>query len=298
MRGTASIAVAVLFAVAVGCSGDDGASTDAGSADNGASADTAAGEGDGGSGSGEPAAPLTATLQRSTLFETHRSLRLTVTNGGNQDVEIAAVQLDSPLFEPVAPQVRDVPVPASDHVAIPLPFGTAQCDDVADDPPELIARLASDDVPVAIEEIPSGVLSELNTEECAATAVLASVDLHLGDTWQRTEGRTIEGEVELAQRSSGVTATLDELRGNVIFAVSVGGEAGSALEVADATPTAAGPVAITAARCDPHALIEYKRTFIFTAYVVVDDGEPTRVDFEAEGGARRALEELLRSCMG
>jgi hypothetical protein len=288
MRGAASIAVAVLFVVAVGCSGDD----DAGS---GAGADAAAGEGEGGS--GESAAPLTATLQRSTLFETHRSLRLTVTNGGNQDVEIAAVQLDSPLFEPVAPQVRDVPVAASDRVAIPLPFGMAQCDDVADDPPELIARLAGDDVRVAIEEVPSGVLSELNTEECAATAVLASVDLQLGDTWQRTEARTIEGEVELAQRSSGVTATLDELRGNVIFAVRAGDGPGSALEVADATRSAAGPVAITAARCDPHALIEYKRTFIFTAYVAVDDGEPTRVDFEAEGGARRALEELLRSCM-
>jgi hypothetical protein len=289
MRGAASIAVAVLFAVAVGCSGDD----DAGS---GAGADAAAGEGEGGS--GESAAPLTATLQRSTLFETHRSLRLTVTNGGNQDVEIAAVQLDSPLFEPVAPQVRDVPVAASDRVAIPLPFGMAQCDDVADDPPELIARLAGDDVRVAIEEVPSGVLSELNTEECAATAVLASVDLQLGDTWQRTEARTIEGEVELARRSSGVTATLDELRGNVIFAVRAGDGPGSALEVGDATRRAAGPVAITAARCDPHALIEYKRTFIFTAYVAVDDGDPTRVDFEAEGGARRALEELLRSCMG
>lgn len=289
MRGAASIAVAVLFAVAVGCSGDD----DAGS---GADADAAAGEGEGGS--GESAAPLSATLQRSTLFETHRSLRLTVTNGGNRDVEIAAVQLDSPLFEPVAPQVRDVPVAASDRVAIPLPFGMAQCDDVADDPPKLIARLAGDDVQVAIEEVPSGVLSELNTEECAATAVLASVDLQLGDTWQRTEARTIEGEVELAQRSSGVTATLDELRGNVIFAVRAGDGPGSALEVADATRRAAGPVAITAARCDPHALIEYKRTFIFTAYVAVDDGEPTRVDFEAEGGARRALEDLLRSCMG
>jgi hypothetical protein len=289
MRGAASIAVAVLFAVAVGCSGDD----DAGS---GAGADAAAGEGEGGS--GESAAPLTATLQRSTLFETRRSLRLTVTNGGNQDVEIAAVQLDSPLFEPVTPQVRDVPVAASDRVAIPLPFGMAQCDDVADDPPELIARLAGDDVRVAIEEVPSGVLSELNTEECAATAVLASVDLQLGDTWQRTEARTIEGEVELAQRSSGVTATLDELRGNVIFAVRAGDGPGSALEVGDATRRAAGPVAITAARCDPHALIEYKRTFIFTAYVAVDDGDPTRVDFEAEGGARRALEELLRSCMG
>ena len=289
MRRVASVAIAVLFAVSVGCAADD--DTDTGSAGTGA----AAGEGAGGDGTAEPAAPLTATLQRSTLFETHRSLRLTVTNGGNQELEIAAVQLSSPLFEAVPPQVRDVPVAASDRVAIPLPFGTAQCDDVADDPPELIARLAGEDVRVALEEIPSGVLAELHDEECAATAVLASVDLHLGDTWQRTEARTIEGEIELAQRSSGVTATLDEVRGNVIFAVEA---TRSAVDVADDTPSAAGPIAITAARCDPHALIEYKRTFIFTVYVELDGGEPTRVDIEAEGGARRALEELLRSCMG
>jgi hypothetical protein len=283
MRGAGSVAIAVLFTLAIGCAANDDSGSDTGAG--------AAAEGSG----GEPAAPLTATLQRSTLFETHRSLRLTVTNDGDQDLEIAAVQLSSPLFEPVAPQVRDVPVPASDRVAIPLPFGTPHCEDATDEPPELIARLAGEDVRVAIEEIPSGVLSELHDEECAAAAVLASVDLHLGDTWQRTEARTIEGEVELAQRSSGVTATLDELRGNVIFAV---GTAGPAVEVADDTPTAAGAVAITAARCDPHALIEYKRTFIFTAYVAVDGGEPTRVDFEAEGDARSALEELLRSCMG
>jgi hypothetical protein len=289
MRGATSVAIAVLFAVAVGCAADD--DTDSSSADTGA----AAGDGAGGGETAEPAAPLTATLQRSTLFETHRSLRMTVTNGGNQELEIAAVQLSSPLFEAVPPQVRDVPVAASDRVAIPLPFGTAQCDDVADDPPELIARLAGEDVRVALEEIPSGVLAELHDEECAATAVLASVDLHLGDTWQRTEARTIEGEIELAQRSSGVTATLDEVRGNVIFGVEV---ARSAVDVADDTPSATGPIAITAARCDPHALIEYKRTFIFPVYVELDGGEPTRVDIEAEGGARRALEELLRSCMG
>ena len=291
MRGATSAAIAVLFAVAVGCAADD--DSDSSSADNGAGA--AAGDGAGGGEIAEPAAPLTATLQRSTLFETHRSLRMTVTKGGSQELEIAEVQLSSPLFEAVPPQVRDVPVAASDRVAIPLPFGSAQCDDVADDPPDLIARLAGEDVRVALEEIPSGVLAELHDEECAATAVLASVDLHLGDTWQRTEARTIEGEIELAQRSSGVTATLDEVRGNVIFAVEA---ARSAVDVADDTPSATGPIAITAARCDPHALIEYKRTFIFTVYVELDGGEPTRVDIEAEGGARRALEELLRSCMG
>jgi hypothetical protein len=40
------------------------------------------------------------------------------------------------------------------------------------------------------------------------------------------------------------------------------------------------------------------RTVILSAYVALNGGERTRVDITAQGGARRALEELLRSCMG
>jgi hypothetical protein len=261
MRNAASVAIAILFAVAVGCSTDDDTA-----ADN-AGADTDGGAGGEGE-TAEPAAPLTATLQR------------------------------SPLFEPAPPQVRDVPVVAGDRVAIPLPFGTPQCGDVGDEPPELIAQLAGEDVHVPLEERPDSLLSELRDVECAANAVLASVDLRLGDTWTRTEPRTIEGEIELAQRDSGATAVLEEVRGNVIFTVSAVGAAGSALEVSDDTPSASGPIAITASRCDPHALIEYKRTFILSAYVALNGGERARVDITAQGGARRALEELLRSCIG
>lgn len=291
MRGAASVAVAILFAVAVGCSAGDDTSADDTGADTGGGA---GGEGE----TADAATPLTATLQRSTLFETHRSLRLTVTNGGDRDLEIAAVQLDSPLFEPAPPQVRDVPVAAGDRVAIPLPFGTPQCGDVAGQPPELIARIAAKDVRVAIEERPDDLLAELNATECAASAVLASVDLHLGDTWTPTQTRTIEGEIELAQRHAGVAAVLEEVRGNVIFTVSAADTAGSALEISDDAPSASGPIAITASRCDPHALIEYKRTFILSAYVAMNGGERTRVDITAQGGARQALEELLRSCIG
>jgi hypothetical protein len=291
MRSAAAVAIAILFAVAVGCSTDDDTT-----ADN-AGADTDGGAGGEGE-TAEPAAPLTATLQRSTLFETHRSLRLTVTNGGDQDLEIEAVQLSSPLFETAPPQVRDVLVAASDRVAIPLPFGTPQCGDLGDEPPELIAQLAGEDVHVPLEERPDSLLSELRDVECAANAVLASVDLRLGDTWTRTEPRTIEGEIELAQRDSGATAVLEEVRGNVIFRVSAVGAADSALEVSDDTPSASRPIAITAFRCDPHALIEYKRTFILSAYVALNGGERTRVDITAQGGARSALEELLRSCIG
>jgi hypothetical protein len=48
----------------------------------------------------------------------------------------------------------------------------------------------------------------------------------------------------------------------------------------------------------PRSWPAYKRTFFFSGYVALDGGESTRVDIEAQGGARRALEDLLGSCMG
>ena len=278
MRGAAALTVAVLFAADVGCAG--GGDTDD------------AGE------SRQPGTAVTATVQRSTLFETRRALRLVLRNGANQELEIGAVQLSSPQFEPVPPEPRDVPLASGDRVVIPLPFGTAQCDRVADEPAELITHVDGQEGRVALDERSSGFLSDLHDAECAAAAVLASVDLHLGETWERTGERTVEGEIELVQRSTGVTAAVEEVLGNVIFSVSTAGSADSPLEVADDRPSAAGGIAITAARCDPHALIEYKRTFILGAWVRVDGGEPTLVDIVADGGARRALEELLRSCIG
>jgi hypothetical protein len=68
--------------------------------------------------------------------------------------------------------------------------------------------------------------------------------------------------------------------------------------VSNDRPSASAPITITASRCDPHALIEYKRTFIFTASIQMDSAEPARVDIKAEGAARRALEDLLTSCLG
>jgi hypothetical protein len=71
--------------------------------------------------------------------------------------------------------------------------------------------------------------------------------------------------------------------------------------VSGAEPSARMPVVVTAGRCDPHAVAEYKRTFVFTAWVRVggDDGDddPVRVDIAAEGAARRALEDLLTGCL-
>src|ERR671918_756988 len=102
----------------------------------------------------------------------------------------------------------------------------------------------------------------------------------------------------MSPRRPDVTADLDAVLGNVIFAVAPAESAAVAegepwLTITDGQAAGPMPITIEAARCDPHALIEYKRTFIFVAVVAVDGGEPVRVDVTAEGGARSALEDLL-----
>jgi hypothetical protein len=68
--------------------------------------------------------------------------------------------------------------------------------------------------------------------------------------------------------------------------------------VDDSRPAAAPTITVSASRCDPHALIEYKRTFIFAAWVALDDGAAVRVDVVAEGSALAALTELREACLG
>lgn len=265
---------------------------------------------------------LTATVQRSTLFETRGALRLSVRNTGSDEVEIGTVQLSSPLFEPVEPEARDALLdPGGRPVVLPLRLGPADCaggdgsgdedssgegsgDETQGDDPrggaELIATVDGDERRIPLELEPSGLLAEMQGAECEAAAVVADVELRLGDEWTAAGPRALTGELLVSQRQAGVTAELDEVLGNVIFSLAADSEipAGQPwLTVDDATTSAGVPVRIRAARCDPHALIEYKRTFIFVAVVAVDGADPVRVDVTAEDGARDALEDLLESCL-
>lgn len=266
---------------------------------------------------------LEATLTRSRLFETRRSLRAVLRATGDRDVRVEAVRLDSPLFTDVEPQPRDPVVRAGGRsVAMPIGFGEAICDGDAEGPARLVVTADGRDVAVPLDESPPGLLAELHGDECAVAAVREDVDLRLADGWERTDDRTVTGDVVLAQRRPGVELAVEGLDGNVIFTLVVegdttgadaaaggtdGGEAtsgpgeatGSApvLAVDDERPEASVRASITASRCDPHALIEYKRTFIFVALVGVGEDRPLRVDLPAEGDNKRLLEDVLQACL-
>jgi hypothetical protein len=273
------VIVAVLGLAAVGCAADDD------------------------SGGGAAIGPeLHATLGRSTLLETHRALSLTVEP--DRDVRIGSVQLSSPLFASLPAESRTTRVRAGGIVSLPLPYGKAVCKDEGDDPTLLIASIDGHEVRAPLRPRPAGMLTELHDAECADAAVAAKVDLRLADDWTPTGPRRGTGVLELSQQHAGVHATIDDVVGNVIFHVAPATPQADRpdpwLEVDDDHPTARAPVSVEVARCDPHALIEYKHPFRFSAWVATSsdpDVEPTRVDVEAEGSTRKALGNLFSDCL-
>lgn len=284
MRRVAAVIVAVVCGVAGGCGADDGADTGRNATGSGADA--------------SPAAELRGTLERSRLFAARRALYLELRDTGDRDVQVGSIQLSSPLFEPVEPERRDVLVRAgAPPRAMPLPYGAVRCDAEPEGQAELITDVDGEEVRIPLDENPSGILAEIHADECVVAEVLADVELRFGDRWQRTGPRAVAGELEVRQRRPGVRAVVEDVEGNVIFALRTGDEVARGLEVDDDRPSATTRVEIDASRCDPHALIEYKRTFILPAWVRVGDGDPVRVDVEVEGAARRALDELLALCL-
>jgi hypothetical protein len=278
-RWIAAVLGLVLCAGAVGC----GASDD----------DTA----DGGPNDAVPAPVLDAALRRSTLFDTRREIGLALATTGDVDVHLGTIQLITPLFETLAPTTRDATLAAGDRARVmPIPFGTARCDGAEEDAPEIAAVVEGEEVRVPVTEHPADLLANLHDRECASAAVLEDVSLELTGAWTVTDPYTADGQLTVTQRTSGVIAEVDEVLGNVIFGVTTA-TASPVLTVDDDQPSASVGVTISAARCDPHALTEYKRIFVFVVEVRVGDGDPVRVDVVAAGEAHAALSELLRSCV-
>jgi len=290
--GRAAVVVVALAMgmVASGCSGSD---DDAGGADE-PSAEATGGE-----------TGIQATLQRSTLFETHRALSLTVRSDRDGAVRLADLQLDSPLFEQVPAEDREASVRAGHTTGLPLPFGEPDCEGEADGPAELVVAVDGDEVRVPIAESPSDLLATMHGNECAEIAIGDQLDLQLADGWERVGPTTIEGDLVMAQRHDGVTASIEQLTGNVLFTVATEADAGDAndppgtwLEVSDDQPSVTGHMQISVSRCDPHALIEFKRPFVLTGFVALGDADAVRVDIEAQGAARQTMGDLMSGCLG
>ncbi|MBA2280287.1 MAG: hypothetical protein M3527_03685 [Actinomycetota bacterium] len=243
-----------------------------------------------------PVRGLLATIGTNRLYAPQRELGLGLRNVSDAPVAVTGVQLESSLFAAVPVTDDPVLLPAAfRRLVLRLPYGPARCDGEAD--PALVAVVRFEDgqelrLP-AVEDYPGGI-ARLHDRECAAAEVLARADIRFGDVWVR-DGVAISGELLVDQRTPGPAVNVADASGNVIFTLRVD-DRSPVVAVTDDEPSARAPITISADRCDPHAVAEFKRPMVFLAWVALGDAEAVPVELEAAGPARAALEALLATC--
>ncbi len=256
----------------------------------------------GGCGDDEPppaAAPrIDAAIERSRLFETQRQLKLILRNDTPELIVLDRLELRSSLFERVAPQERRTVLHPGQRSSIPIDFGPSRCEgDPSADALEVEVSMGGEEVVLALEESTAGALAELRADECETARIRSAADLRLGPELEEVGPGEVRTTLTLERTAATGTVVLDEVRGSVIFTLLPDEVEAPLLTVDDSTGRATAEVVIRAARCDPHALIESKRTFVFVGWVQLDDGPTIRVDIEPDGPVRATLEGFLESCL-
>ncbi|MEO7574010.1 MAG: hypothetical protein ABIX10_16400 [Acidimicrobiales bacterium] len=244
----------------------------------------------------EPVNGIVAEIGTNRLYAVDRAFGLALRNVGDEPLTVEQVQLDSGRFASLPITDREVTLqPGGRRFVLPLPYGEVRCDGEPEDVFGVVVVVDhGEELRLDATEEYAGAVARVHTRECAAADVLDRVHITFGDDWA-SDGMTMSGELTLEQRHSGEPVAIDDAVGNVIFTLHLEQDH-PVLRVSDDEPVARLPVTISADRCDPHAVAEFKRPYVFLSWIEVGDAEPVPVELELLGGARQALVDLVAAC--
>lgn len=244
----------------------------------------------------EQAAPaIHAEILRSRLFELQHRLKLTLRNDGDAPIAFDAMQVQLPWFEVVDAQERHSELPPGRTVAIPVDFGDASCPPAADVDPAVVLTVAGEERRVPLVE-PSDALAVLNERQCTERQVRDAFTITWGDDLTPAGEVAVRTTLDVERLQPDHTLDIRLVRSSVVFTVDAvtGGPPSVALGAGDDDATV--DVEFDASRCDPHALTESKKTFIFVAELQLDDGPVIPLELPAEDPLREHLESFLAAC--
>jgi len=245
-------------------------------------------------------------LQAASVYGRHAAVRdkvdVRIANDGEDPVEVERWQVRHPMFDEIAPVERpSTLVPDGEERIVPVPFGSARCD--VDDPAGAVVVLTvradggRREVAVPLADREPGLL-RAHRLACAVEAVTAAASVELVPPWVRDPDRpdALRTTLVLRRRTAGAV-TVDEVRGNVLFSVEPPARP-PLVALSDDGQEARAPLVVRATRCDPHALIESKRSFTFPVQARLDGGEVTAVPVTVDAAGRAALQALLDDTCG
>jgi hypothetical protein len=244
-----------------------------------------------------PAPRLAAEVKQYRSDIAKRTVAVTVENRGDGDVLVRRVALDAEGFPDDPSDEVTTELPAGGLVDLRVPYGEVGCDaDRSGGAPDAALLTVQDaegaQHDVRLELAPGGVLDRLHAGECADRALRAAADVRLSPQWSR-DGARLAGALVLERRSGSTPVTVVEPGGNVLFTVRPA-DAGTPMGTLGPSDAALElPLRVTATRCDPHALADSKRSYVFTFYVALGSAEPQQVTTTADLTLQRQLDRLV-----
>ena len=281
-RGGARLAAATLAVLTAACGGTGAAepvSSEAGSV--------------------APAVELSAEVVQSRQDQVAQVVRVGLTNQGAEDLAVRQVQLVAPPFSPDPVDRSDRPALAAGRtVDVRVPYGAPDCtgEPTAVEDPHVALVLGDPARTDVVVPVDGDVLDRLLRQLCGEQRLAELTDVGFGEDWTR-DGDGVVGTLEM-RRDAGVTErpelVLVDTAPTVIFAlVPLQGSPPALATLPAHEDVVSVPVRVGSPRCDPHALLESKKTYTFAAWVSVDGGEPLWLPVEAQGTSREVMGGLL-----
>lgn len=250
-----------------------------------------------------PTAPAAATPDLSAEVVQYRRdaqrdvVQVKVTNHGDVAVQVGRVELATTTFVAPVAEDKDSLVGPGLSVDLTVPLGEAACDNDGSegdtDPGAHTATLLVDGADLALP-VDDAVLQEVRSQRCALAAVGEVVTFAWEPVW--TDGGVVRGEPALvgtlvATPVGDATGVVSVSGATTLFTIAEPVQATLEDDPVDLA------VLTTVTRCDPHAVAEDKKGYLFPVAVQVPDGEPVLVEVAVPVPERVGLQDLIeRTC--
>jgi hypothetical protein len=245
---------------------------------------------------------LAAFVEFPRYLQLQRTVEVAISNTGDDAVRVEAVDLDSTVFADTAPSATNSTVGAGRRRDLQVPLGDPVCDAVdaatATATADLLIGTPGGTATVDLEIDPAP-LVDIADDECGRARVFEAADIGFGDGWTVDDGVL---SVPIAMSLLGDDAvTIEQVAGSVIFVVEAAAPMPGTTDQVDVTigpdaPDAEVPIRVRAERCEPHAVAESKKTFLFPIWARVADDDVRYVTIEPDPPLRRALQALIDEC--
>lgn len=242
----------------------------------------------------ETATELSGRVRQSNLDQSLASIRVQLSNDSAEPVDVDDVVLHAPPFPDVASD-DDATIPPGQRIDFRFVYGEPTCSGATPTPEAATAQVVADRrrVEVGVEDS-QNVLRRLLTLYCDRQRLAEVVTVELGQTWTPDPaGDALLGTIELHRVGGDAELSVERTSGSVVFRIDPVSTAEPAAVLEAGQDTISVPVRATALRCDPHALAEGKKNYVFAAWLGLAGGpHNVKIDLTAEFGVRPTFDLL------